>query len=151
MDFSSKFKTVKDFLFNIAKRIYYAFQFFLCIVFPMFLKESFEVKTTKKSRIAGVVTAFALMLAVIVLNRSFIDQENSSKWLLLAFCLSFPFVIGALIIFNIKIKNKVISRIAFLVLFALLPIATTTMTECLNNIFVYDMTYLSFTLPCFSV
>jgi phosphoglycerol transferase MdoB-like AlkP superfamily enzyme len=28
--------------------------------------------------------------------------------------------------------------------FALLPIATMTMTECLNNIFVYDMTYLGF-------
>ncbi len=144
MEFSSKFKTVKDFLFNIAKRIFYAVQFFFVSVFPMFIKESFEVKTTKRSKIAGIITAFVLMLAVIILNRSFIEQEYSAKWLLLAFCLIFPFAIGALIIFNIKIKNKIISKIAFILLFALIPIATMTMTECLNSIFIYDMTYLGF-------
>ncbi len=144
MEISSTLKTIKDFLLNIARRIFYAFQFFFVSVLPIFVKESFEVKTTRKSKIAGAVTAFALMLAVIVFNRSFVSQDYSAKWLLLAFCLVFPFVIGALIMFNIKIKNKVISRISFVLLFALLPIITMAMTECLNGIFVYNMTYLGF-------
>ena len=121
MEISSKLKTVKDFLCNIAIRIFYAFQFFFVSLLPAFIKRSFEVSSTKKTRIAGTLTAFALMLAVIILNRSFISQENSSRWLLLAFCLIFPFVIGALITFKIKIKNKVIGIIAFVLLFALLP------------------------------
>ena len=144
MEISSTLKTIKDFLLNIARRIFYAFQFFFVSILPIFVKESFEVKTTRKSKIAGAVTAFALMLAVIVFNRSFVSQDYSAKWLLLAFCLVFPFVIGALIMFNIKIKNKVISRISFVLLFALLPIITMAMTECLNGIFVYNMTYLGF-------
>ncbi len=144
MEISSKLKTAKVFLCNIAIRVFYALQFFFISLLPAFIKQSFEVTTTKKSRIAGTLTAFTLMLAVIILNRSFVSQENSSKWLLLAFCMVFPFVIGALIIFKIKIKNKVIGIIAFILLFALLPIATMTMTECLNNIFVYNMTHLGF-------
>ena len=113
-------------------------------VIKNFLVNTFEITSTKKSKITGASVAGILLLAVIVFNSQFTGLLTNSKWLLLAFALVAPFIIGAFITFNIKIKNSLINSIWHFVFFILSPIITMTMTECLNNIFIYDMTYLGF-------
>lgn len=113
-------------------------------VIKNFLVNTFEITSTKKSKITGASVAGVLLLTVIIFNSQFTRLLTSSKWLLLAFALVAPFIIGAFITFNIKIKNSLINKIWHFVFFILSPIITMTMTECLNNIFIYDMTYLGF-------
>ena len=113
-------------------------------VIKNFLVNTFEITSTKKSKITGASVAGILLLTVIIFNSQFTRLLTSSKWLLLAFALVAPFIIGAFITFNIKIKNSLINSIWHFVFFILSPIITMTMTECLNNIFIYDMTYLGF-------
>lgn len=113
-------------------------------VIKNFLVNTFEITSTKKSKITGASVAGVLLLTVIIFNSQFTRLLTSSKWLLLAFALVAPFIIGAFITFNIKIKNSLINSIWHFVFFILSPIITMTMTECLNNIFIYDMTYLGF-------
>ena len=113
-------------------------------VIKNFLVNTFEITSTKKSKITGASVAGILLLTVIIFNSQFTRLLTSSKWLLLAFALVAPFIIGAFITFNIKIKNSLINKIWHFIFFILSPIITMTMTECLNNIFIYDMTYLGF-------
>lgn len=113
-------------------------------VIKNFLVNTFEITSTKKSKITGASVAGVLLLTVIIFNSQFTRLLTSSKWLLLAFALVAPFIIGAFITFNIKIKNSLINKIWHFIFFILSPIITMTMTECLNNIFIYDMTYLGF-------
>lgn len=105
---------------------------------------SMDIYSTKKSRFTGIIISAALLLTVILDNNAFISQEFRMKWVLLAFCLLFPFAIGALITFNFKFRNEKTNKVMHLVFLFILPILTMTMTECLNNVFVYNMTYLGF-------
>lgn len=109
-----------------------------------FFINTFEIKSSKKSKIAGCGTAGALLLLVVFFNNQFTKLEVSTKWWLLAFALVTPFLIGAVIAFSVKIKNELFNKIWHFVFFLISPIITMTMTECLNNIFIYDMTYLGF-------
>ncbi len=109
-----------------------------------FFINSFEIRSSKKSKITGAVTAAVLMLFVLIESNTFISQDFELKWLLLAVCLVVPLLIGALIAYTIRITNDIINKIWHFVLLLLLPIVTITMTECLNKIFIYDMTYLGF-------
>lgn len=109
-----------------------------------FFVANFEITSTKKSKIFGGSVTIALLLFVAFLNNQFIKLETSAKWLLLLFAIVAPFLIGIFIAFNTKIKNDLFNKIWHFVLFALFPIITMTMTECLNNIFIYNMTYLGF-------
>ena len=109
-----------------------------------FFVDNFEITSTKKSKITGGVIAGVLLLVVVFFNNQFLKLESSSKWLLLLFALVAPLLIGAHIAFNTKIKNTLFDKIWHFVFFMLFPIITMTMTECLNNIFIYDMTYLGF-------
>lgn len=109
-----------------------------------FFVNSFEFTSTKKSRITGLSIAGVLLLIVVFFNNQFLKLETSAKWLLLLFALVAPFIIGAFIAFSTKIKNDLLNKIWHFVFFMLSPIITMTMTECLNNIFIYDMTYLGF-------
>ncbi len=109
-----------------------------------FFVNTFEITSTKKSRITGVSVSAALLLFSVFESNVFLSLEFREKWLLLAFSLVCPFIIGAYIAFSLKCKNDIINKIWHFILFFLMPIVTMTMTECLNNIFIYDMTYLGF-------
>ncbi len=110
----------------------------------VFFKNSFEVTVTKRSKITGLIFGLLTLLLVVFRAENFISQQFPTKWLLLAFSLVCPFIIALLIIFNITIKNNILNKIWHFVVLFLMPFATITMTECLNSIFIYDMTYLGF-------
>ncbi len=116
---------------------------FLNIIKNFFIN-NFEITSTKKSRITGSVIAGLLLLVVVFFNNQFTKLETVFKWWLLAFAIVAPFIIGAFVTFNTKIKNDLFNKIWHFVFFLLTPIVTMTMTECLNNIFIYNMTYLGF-------
>ncbi len=109
-----------------------------------FFVNNFEITSSKKSRITGSAIAGVLLLTVVFFNNQFTKLEIAAKWWLLAFALIAPFIIGAFVTFNTKIKNDLLNKIWHFVFFMLTPIITMTMTECLNNIFIYNMTYLGF-------
>lgn len=111
---------------------------------PSFFKDNFSITSTKASRITGAVVAAVLMLLVILDYKAFTTQEYKQKWLLMSFCLVFPMVIGAVITFTLKIKNAIIQKTSYFIILLVAPIVIMTMTECLNRIFIYDMTHLGF-------
>ncbi|MBR4122905.1 MAG: LTA synthase family protein, partial [Clostridia bacterium] len=84
------------------------------------------------------------LLAVVIFSNQFTSQEFSKKWLLLAFALICPFILGLSAAYKINIKNQLADKIWHFAFLLLLPIITITMTECLNSVFIYDMTYLGF-------
>ena len=109
-----------------------------------FFVNNFEVSYTKRSKIIGAIVSAILTLVVIFDHKAFINLETSAKWILLSLALILPSIIGVAITYTIKIKNNLINKIGHYVFLMLLPIVTMGMTECLNNIFIYDMTYLGF-------
>ncbi|MBR4123255.1 MAG: hypothetical protein IKT93_02410, partial [Clostridia bacterium] len=109
-----------------------------------FLKNNFTVTCSKRSKIVGFVIGLVTLLAVVIFSNQFTSQEFSKKWLLLAFALICPFILGISAAYKIDIKNQVADKIWHFAFLLLLPIITITMTECLNSVFIYDMTYLGF-------
>ena len=109
-----------------------------------FLKNTFEITSSKKSKITGIAFLSVTLIWVVLSVNTFLAMETSSKWVLLAFALACPFLIGLNIAFTIRIKNNLINQIWHFVALLLMPILIMSMTECLNNIFIYDMTYLGF-------
>lgn len=109
-----------------------------------FFVNNFEVSYTKRSKIIGAIVSAILTLVVIFDHKAFTNLETSAKWILLSLALILPSIIGVAITYTIKIKNNLINKIWHYVFLMLLPIVTMGMTECLNNIFIYDMTYLGF-------
>ena len=109
-----------------------------------FFKETFQVTSSKKSKITGVIFLFITLVWVVLSVTTFTSMETARKWTLLAVALACPFIIGLNITFTVKIKNDLINKIWHLVFLFLMPILTIIMTEALNNIFIYDMTYLGF-------
>ena len=133
---TAKIKNIKD---NFKPYIFK----FLNIIKNFFIN-NFEVTSNKKSRIAGAFVTGVLLLTVVFFNAQFTNLMSNAKWLLLAFALVAPFIIGLYIAYSVKIKNDRINKIWHFIFLMISPIITMTMTECLNNIFVYDMTYLGF-------
>lgn len=127
---------------NSAKVTNTVSQFFNAI--KNFFINNFKITSTKKSKITGSIITAVLLLFVVFESGKFIALEFSTKWLLLGFALIAPFIIGAFITFSIKIKNDKFNKVWHFLLIFLMPFVTITMTECLNNIFIYDMTYLGF-------
>lgn len=109
-----------------------------------FFKDNFEIVSTKKSRITGIAMCAVLLLTVILDAGAYTSQEFRSKWLLLAAVLCLPFLIGLLAAYGIRIKNDKADKTAHFVFLILMPVLTMTMTECLNDVFIYNMTYLGF-------
>ena len=136
MNAKKVFNTVSGFLATVVPKI-------LTIIKNFFIN-NFEITSTKKSRITGSAIAGVLLLIVVFFNNQFSKLEISAKWWLFAFALIAPLIIGAFITFNTKIKNDLFNKIWHFVFFMVFPIVTMTMTECLNNIFIYNMTYLGF-------
>ncbi len=111
---------------------------------PDALSNGLEISSSKRSRFLGSVVAAVLILVVVIFHKSFTGQTFEGKWLLLAVCLLIPVLIGAVITFKLKVKNSIIDKIWHFALLPILPFVSITMTECLNNIFIYDMTYRGF-------
>ena len=104
----------------------------------------FEISVSKRSIIAGPIVAGVLLLLVVFFNPQFTELKIDAKWWLFAFAAFAPLVIGVFMVFNIKLKSIRFNKFWHFLFFFLSPILTMTMTECLNGIFIYDMTYLGF-------
>ncbi len=123
-----------------AKRVYTFFWEKL----PAFLNNTFEVSYTKTSKIIGVVLCLISLVAVILSINTYSELAITSRWVLMAIDLGLPFLIAGATIFTVRFKNEKIRKIFGLALLVLMPIALMTITECLNSVFIYDMTYLGF-------
>ncbi len=111
---------------------------------PQFFKNNFEITSTKRSKIIGAIVCAVTLLSVVIFVDGYLSLEMSSKWLLLAFSLATPFLLWFITAYSIKIKRDRFNKIWHYVFLFLMPIITITMTECLNSVFIYDMTYLGF-------
>jgi len=111
---------------------------------PQFFKNNFEITSTKRSKIIGAIVCAITLLSVVIFVDGYLSLETSSKWLLLAFGLAAPFLLWFITAYSIKIKKDRFNKIWHYVFLFLMPIITITMTECLNSVFIYDMTYLGF-------
>ncbi len=109
-----------------------------------FFSKNFDVTSSKKSKITGASIASILLLVVIIFNQQFTKLETKAKWWLLGFALLMPILIGIYTAFKIRIKNDKFNKVWHFIIFMLMPIVTMVMTECHNNIFIYNMTYLGF-------
>ena len=109
-----------------------------------FFKNNFEISSTKNSKITGIVLLFVSLFGVALSVNTFVSQEFKGKWLLLAFDLFCPFLLGLSAAFAVRITNEKLNKVWHLVFLLLAPIITITMTEALNNVFIYNMTYLGF-------
>ncbi|MBE6750136.1 MAG: LTA synthase family protein [Ruminococcaceae bacterium] len=113
-------------------------------VLPKSLKDNFEVSTTKRSKISGLVIAAVTLLFAIFSIKQFTILEIEAKWWLLAFSFVCPAILWVVATFTVSLKKELYDKIWQFVFFLLSPILLMTMTECLNGVFVYDMTYLGF-------
>ena len=111
---------------------------------PQFFKNNFEVSSTKRSKIIGASICVITLVAVILDVNAYTSQDFSAKWILLAATLLSTFVLGLTAAYTVKIKNDLLNKIWHLLFLLLMPFVTITMTECLNNVFIYNMTYLGF-------
>lgn len=111
---------------------------------PEFFKNNFEVSSTKHSKIIGASICVITLIAVILDVNAYTSQDFSAKWILLAATLLSTFVLGLTAAYTVKIKNDLLNKIWHLLFLLLMPFVTITMTECLNNVFIYNMTYLGF-------
>lgn len=109
-----------------------------------FLQKNLEVKTSKRAKITGIILLFITLLWVVLSVNTYISQEFAGKWLLLAFTLLCPFILGLSTAYTIVITNDLYNKIWNFIMLLLMPVIAITMTECLNNVFIYDMTYLGF-------
>ena len=113
-------------------------------IIPDFFRYNFYVKTSKNLKICGIVVTAIFETFVIVSLNKFLDLETTAKWWLLACALVIPLILGLSIAYSIRTKSALVHKIYTFTLMALIPIVTITMTECLNKIFIYNMTYLGF-------
>ncbi len=102
------------------------------------------VTINKKSRIPAAIVTALLLITVILDGKTFFKERFYFDIPLYIFCIIGSFLIGAVLLYDVKIKNENIEDFLNTALLLLSPVVTITMTECLNNIFIYDMTYLGF-------
>lgn len=108
---------------------------------PSFFKDNFKITHTKRSRTVGIIIAVVTLIFVLFSIKQFVSLEIGAKWWLLATALMCPFVLGFAAMFNIEIVNKKLNAVwHFLALIVVMPLIVVTMTECLNGVFIYDMT-----------
>ncbi len=111
---------------------------------PAFIKNHFKITASKRSKITGALFFAVTMTAVLLNIRAYTAQQFSLKWLLLAVTLLCPFLLGFAAAFRITVKNSFLNKVWHLAFLFFMPFLSITMTECLNDIFIYDMTYLGF-------
>ena len=103
-----------------------------------------DIKINNKARIPAAVLTLLLLTITIFDGPTFFEKRFGNDVLLYIACFIVVFITGAMLLFDFKIKNPVHESFVNTVLFLLSPVVTLTMTESLNKIFVYDMTYLGF-------
>ena len=104
-----------------------------------FIKNNFEITYTKRSFITASVFTVILLLLTIFSHKSFLKLETSFKWLLLSVCLILPFIVGATILFKVRIIKDKANKIWHMVFIFVMPLLTVTMSECLNSVFILNM------------
>lgn len=112
--------------------------------FKAFMDKHFIITRTRRSSIIAAVVTALLLALVICFHGSYLEDPTVLRVLLFIGCLIAPFILGALIAFRIEWKQNIAKQCFNTALFFLLPVVTVTMTEALNDIFVYDMTYFGF-------
>lgn len=112
--------------------------------FFVILNRNFYITSTKRSKIAGMILGAVTLIFVIFNVDEFTSQEFKTKWLLLAFVLCCPFILGFFAAYTIGIKKEKLNKTLHTVFLFLMPIVSMTMTEALNGVFIYNMTYLGF-------
>ena len=108
------------------------------------IKENVNITSSKAGTITGFIVMAVLMIFSVINRSSFLELDSASRWLLLAVSLVLPLIIGIEIAYKIDITNDFANKVLSVLLIFLLPFLTITITECLNGIFIYDMTYLGF-------
>ena len=108
------------------------------------LADNIVIKRSKSGTITGAVIAIILTVLTLVSSSSFTSINNYSRWILLALAFMLPILIGVICAYTVEIKSEKHRRIFSIILIFLLPILSITMTEALNGVFIYDMTYLGF-------
>ncbi len=135
---------LKNILNNVLNNIIKFVSYFFSETLPDFLKNTFEITYSKVSKITGSVLCLLSLILVILSIDTYSSLEYSVRWLLMATDLALPFFIALATIYTVRIKNSLLNQIWNFVFFLLMPIVTITITECLNNVFIYDMTHLGF-------
>ncbi len=126
-----------------AARAVYAFLYRLvCDIIPSFLKNNIEISSVKGWRIAGVALGAVLTLAVVIDIGAYTRYDGAGKWWLMAAALSLPWITAFFAAFDFKISKDKAATVWHFILLVIMPFAGITMTECLNDRFIYDMTYL---------
>ena len=95
---------------------------------PRFFTENFEITSTKKSKIIGTVICAVTLIAVILDVNAYTSQEFASKWVLLAFALMCPFILGIAAAYSVVIKTDRLNKIMHFAGLFLMPFVTITMT-----------------------
>ena len=106
--------------------------------------ENMTFKTSKTGFLIGGLVAAVLMIFTIINRSSFIELESSSRWLLLFCALVLPLFAGGAVTYTLVIKDENFNRAFHIALIFAMPVLSITMTECLNSIFIYDMTVWGF-------
>ncbi len=102
------------------------------------------ISFNKRAKIPAIIVSAVLLLITILDVKVFFQERFSNDILLYIFCIIASLFIGAMLVFDINIKNKYIENSVSTAVFFLVPIVVTTMTEALNDVFVYDMTHIGF-------
>jgi len=118
--------------------------FFFTKTVPTFFSENFYITTGKNIKVIGLVVTAVLETLVLMTLPKFTALDFNAKWVLLAIALFLPLVVGVEIAYTIRVKKETLHKVLTFVALAFMPLVSITMTECLNNIFVYNMTYLGF-------
>ena len=125
---------------SFEKKIYTLFS----IKIPEQIKKTFDFSYTKVSKFIGCFLCLAGLLLVILRIDAFNALETSSRWWLMAVDLFLPFLLGACTIYTVRFKNEKTRKIMGFVILFLMPIGLMTVTETLNNVFIFKMTALGF-------
>lgn len=101
------------------------------------------IDTKKQHIFLAAALSGALLLFVLLSYKQFFLVDFKWAPLLFFLCIPATLIIGFLCLLKPS-QNKKVQSIAPWVIAALMPFVTITMTECLNNIFVYNMYYHAF-------
>ncbi len=112
--------------------------------FRAFIERNFIITRTRRSCIVGGIMSALLLVLVLIYTDSFLQDPTVLRVLLYSGCIIASLLLGLLTAFKIEIRKLNAQKWFYTILFFLIPVVTVTMTEALNNIFVYDMTYFGF-------
>ena len=112
--------------------------------FISYINETFEIKSTEKSKKIGAVVTAVLMIAILLFNGTFVHSKLKTRWLWYSFAFILAMIIGLMSAYSVKIKKDKTQKKLFFASFIFFPLLTIAMTESLNSIWIYDMTILGF-------